>query len=388
MVTVHHPKAPGGRIRKQCNGTRSTAQALETEIERALSTYGMWPVAPGAEPLTDSEKSPQRLKGTLSHATQLALDTQWKGTVWGESVAAVIWGVVRFFEARKRFDLDDIRSEDIDAFVASKRAKGTSTTMIKKYFSMLSVINTVAFERDPKLATRERLPLPRLRAAPIEKWWLRPEGLEAALEWLIEIKADQLFADYISMLVLQGLRPGEALRLEPRHFTGLGTDTPSLQVPGTKTRLSGNTIPVFEDALELVKRCIERAKVNRTSRLFPYTWRQASDRWNEVRALLGVEDVQTATLRSLRRTFAYYAHRRHLSTRLVQQILRHETITTTQGYLEVVGSDDVELAREKMNASRPKGVDNREGLGDAIKAAVAAGMGPKEVAELIKELTR
>lgn len=385
LVTVSHPRAPKGRIRKQYNGSFRDAQSLEASIRRGLEIYGHWPVEEGATPLQRGK----RFEGTLSKATQLALDTQWKDTVWGESVGKVIWGVVRFFEERKRFNLDDINSEDIDAFVESKRSKGTSTTMIKKYFSMLSVINTVAYRRDPPMSSREKLPLPRLKSKPLEKWWLRPESLEKALEWLIEVKADPEFADYISVLVLMGYRPNEALRLSTRHFTGLGTDKPCVQVPGTKTRLSGSTIPVPEDAVDLIKRCQARAKSRGTDLLFVYTWRQASDRWNEVREFLEVSHIPTATLRSLRRTFAYYLHRRGLSTRLIQKLLRHETITTTQGYLDVVGDDDVDMARDMMNATREPEVASTAGTGElkeVIAAYKEAGASPAEIAALIKEM--
>lgn len=377
LVTVNRG---GKRVRKQFNGTYVDAKALEDEIGRALEVYGKWPIE--ADDLPLEEQTIKRRNGTLRIATELALNTHWKGTAYREKVDTVIWNVVVFFEDRGKADLDAIESEDIDAFIEWCRNRGNKGITINKRISMLSVISNLACKRIPPLATR-RLPLRRVKESAGEKWWLRPDDLEDVLDWLHGANPDPLFADYISMMVLQGLRVSEAHKLEPRHFTDMNTKEPWLQVPGTKTTEAGNSIPVFEDTIELVKRCLERCSRNRWTFLFPMTERQLRKRWNEVRVFLGVRDVDSATLRSLRRTFAYYANSRGMPTRTLQKILRHETITTTEGYLKLVGTQEADQARDFMMKKQD---EDGSGLAGAMAAYRETGASPEEVARFVKEL--
>lgn len=373
------------RVRVQHNGSRESAELLEKEIAAALRSYRKWPVEDGDEVYVNSTTT--RSKGTLRECMELALKTRWAGTRWGETVEVCLRSIVRFFEERRGvYDLDDMTSADVDAFVADCRSRGNTAVTINKNLSMLSVLYEVGSKRTPKLCTT-RVDLPRLRPEPIEKWWLRPEDFEKAVAWLRVEKGDPLFADLIEMMVYQGLRVEETLRLSVRDFTGLDTDKPWLKVPGTKTKKAGSSIPVFGWSLELCERCLQRCKVLRQDRLFPYTRRQASDRWNEVRAYLGVSDVKTATLKALRRTFAYYATTKgKMPTKTLQDVLRHETITTTQGYLELTGGEQMEHARDYLKG------DTKPSNGDMLKAAIeafkAAGASPEEVARFTKEMLK
>jgi integrase len=388
LVTVHHPNAPKGRVRKQHNGTTASARLLEQEIWAAFDTYGVWPVPEDAEPI-QKQTNAEKYKGTLSQAAQIACATQWNnGKEWGTKAKTLVWGVVQFFEERGKADIDDIMSVDIEAFKTSLFERDLSWRTVNSYLSILSVLGTTALTVDPKLATKS-LAIKRAPKQKVLKWWLRPEDFERVLTWLHEEVVDPEFADYISMLVLQGFRPNEGRLLEIDQFVGMDTDEPWITDPGTKTEKSANAVPLFEDTRELAMRCIDRAKRYKRKRLFAFEQRQCIDRWNEVREFLGVSDIPTATLRSLRRTFAYLAHRRNLSTRLIQQILRHETILTTQGYLDVVGGEDGDLARELMNQTSKTPVKKQStdsGLGEIIAAYREAGAGPKEIAELVKEL--
>ncbi|WP_150526785.1 tyrosine-type recombinase/integrase [Roseibium sediminis] len=398
LVTVYHKRVQGGRIRKQFNGTRHAALGLESEIKSALDNYGMWPVETGAKLLQDAPKRKSR-SGTLSQATQYALDTHWKGSVWGESANYLAWVVVDFMEReRGKKDIDGILSDDLDAFVRWRQEVGNSHTQINKYLSVLSVICDVAIERKPPLATTKP-PIKKLKTSKLKKWWLRPEDYVKALDWLHTERLDPEFADFISVIVLQGLRIKEVLHLEVDQIVGLKTDKPMILPPGTKTDASQNAIPVFESAVELLDRCIERAQKYRRKRLFLFTPKQTQERWNELREFLGASDIPTATLRSLRRTFAYYAHQKNLSTRLIQKILRHEHITTTTGYLDVVGDDDVDLARELMNkadgttkvvpaAANQQAVHQGPALTDLIAAYKETGASPQEIAAFVKEMMK
>lgn len=393
LVTVYHKKARGGRVRIQHNGTRHSAVQKEADIRSAFENYGMWPVEDGAELLKDAPARKGR-NGTLSQATQLALATHWKGTSWGERVEQVIWLLVDFMEReRGKKDLDDILSDDLDAFTEWRVSLGNEARTVNHYLSMLSVIYDVAMDRTPPLAA-VKPNIKKLKVAKQKKWWMRPEDYEKALDWLHNERLDPEFADFISIIILQGLRIREANALEVDQFVGLGGDRPSILPPGTKTDSSQNAIPVFDSAVELITRCIERADRHRRKRLFVYTNKQLFERWNELREYLGASDNPTATMKSLRRTFAYYAHRKNLSTRLIQKILRHTDIKTTTGYLDVVGDDDVDLARDLMNRAdlqkvtkeEVKETTSRSELAELIAAYKEAGASPKEIAEFIKEM--
>jgi integrase len=374
------------RIRTQCEGTREDAMALEASIRECLKTYKKWPLAEGDQPVQDHRAG--RKVGTLRIAAQLALDTHWVGMAYEVTTKKVVWPIVRFFEdVRGVYDIDDITSEDLDAFVADCRSRGNTSSTINKNLSNLSVINTVALERKPPL-TATKLPIKRQRVSPTEKWWLRPEDMERATRWLREERGDPIFADFIEIIVKQGLRVEEALRLEPRHFTGLDTEEPWLHVPGTKTKQSGDSIPVYPWAVEVLKRSLQRAKVQRLERLYPYTTRQASDRWNEVRAFLGASHINTATLRALRRTFAYYANTVYkMPTRTLQRVLRHNNITTTEGYLQLLGTDEVARSREYFTVEAPRR-DGKSALAETIEAYRQSGATPEEVARFVKEIMR
>ena len=390
QVEVNSKKALEGfkRVRVQVNGDRAAALLVEQEIKENLRVYGKHPVGPQDLPLDAPEpKKPERV-GTLRLATGLALTTHWAGTPYAKTVNWVVWSLVRFFEeVRGVYDIDDIRSADIDALVTDCKSRGNTANTINKRLSMLSVVNTVALERTPPLASI-RLPLKRQKSRPVEKWWLRPEDLERLLDWYRGSKNDPIFADFIEVIVREGLRPSEALGLEARHLSDLETDTPWLKVPGTKTAGSEAAIPVYPDAVELMRRCAKRSHVERTGKLFPYTWRQASDRWNEARAYLGVSDVTSATLRALRRTFAYYANQRSMPTRTIQKVLRHETITTTEGYLRLTGTNELEQSRDYFATATPKVEEQVDPIMRVIAAYKATGAAPEEVAKFTKEMLR
>lgn len=388
LVTVYHKKAKGSRVRKQHNGSMASARELEEEIREALDNYGMWPVEDGAELLKDAPRRRQR-NGTLSQATRLALDTHWRNSEWGERVQQVVWLMVDYMEQeRSKKNLEDIVSADIEAFVGWRIEKGNEAQTVNHYLSMLSVIYDVAMERTPPLAT-SKPKIKKLKVPKIKKWWLRPEDFERTLEWLMTDRLDPEWADFISLIVFQGMRIRETNALEVSQFVGLDGDKPSILPPGTKTDYSQNAIPVFDIAVDLIKRCIERAERHRRNRLFVYTNKQLFQKWNEVRDYLGATDNPTATLKSLRRTFAYYAHHKGLSTRLIQKVLRHTDIKTTTGYLDVVGDDDVDLARTMMNKANGKTQEVKtqgSELAELIAAYKEAGASPKEIAEFIKEM--
>lgn len=378
------------RIRRTVD-TEEEAKALHSEIIETLEVYGKWPVGPRDKPRELKPKPAGGVKtSTLREAAKIGLEFHWKDTPYYTPVSFQIWPMVQWFEEQGCPNLDDITSLHMDKFLTWRRSLGNTNNTINKYLSILGVLNTLGLKRKPRLC-RTKLPIERLKVSRMEKWWLRPEKLEELVPWL-NSRGDSLFADLVSLMCRQGFRIEEALRLRPRLFHGLRTEDAMVQVPGTKTNRSQRTIPVFPDALDIVERCILRTNENRWDKLFPLTTRQTRDKWAECREFLGVEDVKTATMKALRRTFAAYANAKGMPTKTLQDILGHETITTTEGYLDLVGSTRMEDARRFMAAPpetpRPIAEVPKPDFGVAIQAYVSTGASPESVAAFVKELMK
>jgi integrase len=403
LVTVNRASALKGytRIRRYVT-SQTEAETLEADISKSIDTYGKWPVDPSDQPLripsahrksAASVHKPQRRQGSLREAATLALDTHWYGQQYHKQVSYLVWKVVDFFEARHCGDIDAITSEDIDALVHWGREKDLAPSSLNKYLGALRVINTVALKRRPPLAT-VTLPIPHLAKRRVEKWWLRPDDHQKVVQELRnpisgQLVTDPLFADLIDIICYQGFRIEELLRIEPRMLLGLETPEPWIQVPGTKTEDAQNSIPIYAEAVAPFKSALARAKHNGWTRLFPLTPRQTQDRWNDVRDFLGAQDIPTATLKSLRRTFAWYANSKGMPTSTLQKVLRHRGIGTTAGYLELVGDGSLADSRKYFSAvptTTPQVARPVDGVGEIVKAYAATGATPEEIGRLVKEL--
>lgn len=385
QIEVYYSKALPGfqRVRQTFKGSKADAEAQEQTILSALQTYGKYPVEAGDQKIGVTKQ------GNIRIAAKTAWETHWKELSYGIKAHTSVLVDIEFLEKRGKFNFEDVTSDDVDALVKYHQdERENSNSTINHHFSYLSTVNTVALKRKPAL-TKAVLPLERLPVKVQEKWWLKPEDLKSATEWL-EGRQDPMFADVIRMVAHQGFRVEEVLRLEPRHFTGLDTDEPWVFVPGTKTEGSQGSIALFDDALPTARRAIERAKLHGWKYLFPLNEKQARARWNEVRSFLGVEHIPTSTLRALRRTFAHYANLSSMPTRTLQKTLRHASITTTEGYLTLVGANETGQARNYMRRKEReivvKDTAQVDDLKDILAAYRAAGATPKEIAELIKEM--
>ncbi|MCC5780512.1 tyrosine-type recombinase/integrase [Nitratireductor sp. B36] len=402
QVTVNRASAKAGyrRIRRQVQSL-CEAESLETEINEALDVYGKWPVEEGDKPLpvptlhgrstrTQAILTPTGQTGTLRKAAEIAIETHWKGMRSETQTGYTLMSDVAFLEQRGKRDIDQIVSEDIDALVAHHREKGHSASYINQALGHIRKVNQIALKRLPPLCTTV-IPITKQKARNKKTWWLRPEDHQQVSEWLRRPGGDPLFADLIDIIVYEGLRVEEALRLTEGCFTGLAGNKPWLHPDGTKTADSDNAVPVYPEALPVIKRSIARAKANRWERLFPISPRQAMSRWNTVREFLGASHIPTATMKSLRRTFAWYANSRGMPTATLQKVLRHRTITTTSGYLNLVGAGELEDSRKyfSKDSTQHHTVPSPSGnsVGEIIKAyAQTPGVTPEDVARFAKEL--
>ncbi|MBO6814537.1 MAG: site-specific integrase [Rhizobiaceae bacterium] len=391
QVRVNFSKALKGYRRVSCQvSTLEEAQKKEKEIRKSLDIFGKWPIEEGDRPLAkDTDKASVEKGGTLRKAVNLSLEYHWGGTEYGEILNKQAPGILRFFHSRGVYDIDDITSEDTDAFITHLKAIGNAPSTINKKISFLSVVSQEAIERDPPLASK-LIKIKKLKEGVQEKWWLRPEDQEKASKWL-RSQNEELFADYIDLVCLQGFRIKEMLAVEHRHCVDLYGDSPQIKVPGTKTQKSQATLPVYRESIPILRRSYERAEANGWKNLFPMTYQQAATRWNTVREYLGVSEVKTATLKSLRRTFAWYANKRRMTTSDLKRVMRHNNITTTEGYLDLVGANDLEYTRSYFEEDEtPQTVDtastSSSSVGDMIRHYRESGATPEEVARFAKEI--
>jgi integrase len=250
--------------------------------------------------------------------------------------------------------LDDITRDKLHHWntVMLARGNGASTRTSK-----LSVVGVMHEHFD--VAGRCRIPYP--PQAKRLKWWLTPENEARVLAWCEAEPGMETLSDYLRFILTTGLRVQEALRLQRMHFAGLGTDKPVMLVPGTKTEAAQAPLPLLPDAVTIITRRVGLAgdledylfagervycKRGHTGGPEPLRYQTLQTWWKECRCAVGIPVNLNTGLKALRRSFARVASDRSVPTEAIQLYLRHSQITTTQGYLRLVGRDDVERLRQ------------------------------------------
>lgn len=245
-------------------------------------------------------------------------------------------------------------------WVTRMKEKGNAATTINAHLSVVGAM----FKH---LEIEKPCRIPYVREPRQLKWWLTPEMEVAAVEWAMERGYIDL-ADYILFVVRTGLRVEEALRLQRMHFGELSTTRPTIHVPGSKTETAQATLPLSKGAADIVlKRMGDRGEAD--DYLFPLrltrgayrprggrniaatpieqrTYILFSKQWQECRRALNLLDTPTATLKSLRRSYAHILTKRGAPMEVVRMMLRQQDIQTTAAYLRVVGGWDTESLRQ------------------------------------------
>lgn len=254
------------------------------------------------------------------------------------------------------FEMDDLQTAWIEDFKKTKLLEGLSPSTINSYLSVLKQINQYALRRNPLLASKE-LHIKFLARPKVEQWWLNDDDMKLVGAYCT-VKAEEgdegnyRWRDLwllIQIMVYNGLRVEEALRLENRHIVGWNTNQTAIKVPGTKTVGSEASIPMFKDTRGAFEDYMSYfGGFFGDDGFFPESYDVFRPMWNEIREYLGVSHLPTSTLRALRRTFAYRANRAGMPTRTLQKVLRHGSIQTTERYLTLVGADEAEQARNYL----------------------------------------
>lgn len=369
QVRVYHQRK---RYASQVNGTYAEALEREEEMVRTLRVYGTWPRPKGSPPVLPTEPTAVLRKtkarrvdfastgGTLAKACAWVEKHGWMGLRYNGVPYLRVIGSWLILEEGVR-DLDQINTQTIIRYVGERQRQEMAASTINKELAALDKAFAWALDQTPPLAARK----PRWQKAKPErlaKWWLPPQRME---ELLAELRTQPdrsdlaLFADFVELICKSGLRVEEALRLQVRHVLGGG----SLEVPGTKTAGSQAVIAIMARAEEILCGRIASVKPDPEAFLFPFSYGWAAARWSEARGYLGAMDIHTATLKALRRTFAKIATNLGMPTAVLQDILRHRSITTTQGYTTLTGDEAaLEVQRKWLAAGdgeQPKGERKR-----------------------------
>jgi integrase len=251
--------------------------------------------------------------------------------------------------------LEDITRDKLHHWKTVMTARGNSA---QTQVSKLSVVGVMCEHFDIEGC---RVPYPRLRK-PL-KWWLSPDNEARVVAWCEaqQTETATTLRDYVRFIVRTGLRVEEALRLQRMHFTGLGTDDRVMEVRGTKTTAAHRTLPMLREAADIVisriglegdpedylfadHRIRRRHRgCNHGPEPLRYTILQVQ--WKACRAAVGITE-NLASLKAFRRSFARVVSDRGVPTEMIQTYLGHEQIATTQGYLRLVGRDNVERLRK------------------------------------------
>jgi len=280
----------------------------------------------------------------LARAAAHCMAMRWKGTRSEKNRALEVDALVAYFTPLVTC-LDDITSAHIGDYVRHLQERGNGAATIKLKLSVLRTIFVEAADCTPPLATIA-MPKARVRFTdPPLKWWLNQEDQLKLTTWLRTKGGamDILMADYVDFVCTTGLRVEEALRITGREFSGLGTDKPNMNVPGTKTSGSQATLPLFPQAAQVV---IRRRATCGSGRLFAVRYRELADKWSECREYLGATANPTSTLKALRRSFGRIATEQGMPTEILRHYYRHANMTTTAGYLKLIGGYNTEVVRQ------------------------------------------
>lgn len=155
-----------------------------------------------------------------------------------------------------------------------------------------------------------------------------PEGIEGVYR-LIETTNNDKQKALIALCGLCGCRIGEALSVRPSDFDLEGAVTLTIRGKGDKTRI----VPVSAKAWDILQTQVVRAFVNGNAPVVGLNDRFARRVITELGAKARLK--RKIASHDLRATFATAVHDNTLDIRLVQELLGHSSVDTTQIYTMV-----------------------------------------------------
>ncbi|ALE03189.1 Tyrosine recombinase XerC [Bartonella ancashensis] len=237
-------------------------------------------------------------------------------------------------------DLANLRVTDLRAFLAHRRAQSISArslsrniASIRSFFNYLSregLVNIPAIKlvRTPKHPKSLPKPLTVKSALHV----IKQENQQDDEPWIIARNAAVL-----TLLYGCGMRISEALSLTPKQFSDRQVTSLSIIGKGGKTRIVPLIKAVYETVEAYLKCCPYPLKENqpmfRGARGGPLQPAIIQRAVKNLRINLGLPE--TATPHALRHSFATHLLSRGGNLRMIQELLGHACLSTTQVYTHV-----------------------------------------------------
>lgn len=251
---------------------------------------------------------------------------QWRSAKQLRGIQLLYDATVRQFGATTR--LSQLTDDMLLAYGEQLVANGLTGSTINKRFGIINVLFDEAIKWRKHDGHKPRTV--RYKVNPPRQRLITPKEQAQAIAILRagESPYHQAMADLVTVLADTGMRLSEALKLEPIH---LHPQYRAVLVTKTKNG-KDRSVPLTQRALDIL---VNRAKMFSVL-MYPLTCpTTCSKLWGKVRNKMGLEHETEFVLHALRHTYGSTLANAGTDAFRIQQVMGHENITTTQGYVKV-----------------------------------------------------
>ena len=292
------------------------------DFERRLIAGKVKPISDGIrEYLFDfCEEYLEHISATTSNATYILYDIALKK-------AKSAWGNI---------PLNHITARHIDKLIADMSRSGLKPPTINKNLRHVKAALSKAYAWEYIKSPIRDFPK-QLK----EEKSLRYLSVEQLRALISAIADDQEFADYCLFSAYTGLRSGEILRLK---WSDVNNPEGFLRISPKQKNKNDNRIPINAHALAILKRQgLSEKKVGKVYRFNTLTWIS-----QKCKAAARKAGIPNARFHDLRHTFASHLAMAGENLKAIQELMRHESISSTMIYAKV-SPEHLRKASEAVN---------------------------------------